>query len=224
MKNSILIFLLFPTLSFAQIVAFDCQYKGEDGQYTAKLSTHNQIITMVDGMTCDDFFLTTDNGTLQRSSRNCTWNYMPHRKDYGWIYFNKMIDGKKVIFHKKRLEIQLMRFEIMFAPFQPDNLGIYHLTEKEFKKSRLYMMSRHKFYEKPIMITHTEIRVIRDNRVVFTRIINQPSREIYTKHIAELEELAQGDIITFTNIKYQYPSENDRFFVFDVDDIRVEIR
>ena len=224
MKNLLFLFLLFPTLISAQIVAFDCQYKGEDGQYTAKLSTHNQIITMVEGMTCDDFFLTTDNGTLQRSSRNCTWDYIPVKEHYGWIYFNKMVDGKKVIFHKKRLEIQLMRFEIMFAPFQPDDFGIYHLTEKEFKKSRLYVMSLHKFYEKPILITNIEIRVIRDNRVIFTRTINQSSREIYTKHIAELEELAQGDIITVTNIKYQYPSANDRFLEFGADDIRVEIR
>jgi hypothetical protein len=224
MKNLLLILLLFPALLSAQIVAFDVQYKGEDGQYAAKLSTYNQIITMVDGMTCDDFFLTTDNGTLQRSSRNCTWNYIPIREYYGWIYFNKMVDGKAVVFHKKRLEIQLMRFEIMFAPFQPDDFGIYHLTEAEFKKSRLYVMSLHKFYEKPILITNTEIRVIRDNRVVFTRIINQPSREIHTKHIAELEELAQGDVITFTNIHYQYPSTNDTFFEFEMDDIRVEIR
>jgi hypothetical protein len=83
MKNLLLIFLLLPTSISAQIVAFDCQYKGEDGQYAAKLSTYNQIITMVNGMTCDDFFLTTDNGTLQRSSRNCTWNYIPTKEYYG---------------------------------------------------------------------------------------------------------------------------------------------
>ena len=99
MKKLLLIFLLFPSCLSAQVVAFEIQYKGEDGEYAAKLSTFNQIRAMVEGMTCDDFFLTTDNGTLTKN-KTCTWNYTPtnYRKGYGWIYFKKMQDGKAVIF------------------------------------------------------------------------------------------------------------------------------
>ncbi|MFK7946602.1 MAG: hypothetical protein AB8G11_03345 [Saprospiraceae bacterium] len=226
MKNLLLIFLLFPMYISAQVVAFEVQYKAEHGEYAAKLSTYNQIITMVEGITCNDFFLTTDNGKLTKSDRNCTWNYTPsnYKKGYGWVYFNKIEDGKTIIFHKKRLKIILMDFRIGFPPFQPNDYGVYHLTTKQLLKSRLYMQAYHKFYDKPIMITNTRITVFRDNELIINKVINEPLQDVYMERIDELYNLKEGDEIIFSKIKYQYPSVNDTFFEFEADAVRVKIK
>ena len=52
-------------------------------------------------------------------------------------YFKKMVNDKAVIFHKKRLKIILMDFQIGFPPFQPDDFGVYNLTKKQLMKSQM---------------------------------------------------------------------------------------
>lgn len=224
MKNLLLLFFFFPTYISAQVVAFEIQYKAEHGEYAAKLSTFNQIITMVEGMTCDDFFLTTDNGKITKTKK-CTWNYTPtnYKKGYGWIYFNKIENGKTVIFHKKRLKIILMDFRIGFPPFQPNEYGVYHLTQKKLLKSRLYVGSYHKFYDEPIMITNVGITVFRDDEMIINKVITQPMQDVYMERIDELYNLKEGDELLFSHIKYQYPSVDDTFFEFEADDVRVKI-
>lgn len=224
MKNLLLICLLFPTYLSAQVVAFEISYHGQDGEYAAKLSAYNRIITMVEGMTCDDFFLTTDNGTLTKT-KTCTWNYTPtnYKKGYGWIYFKKMEDGKEVIFHKKRLKIILMDFKIVFPPFQPDDFNIYNLTKKELMKSRLYMHPYHKFYDEPIMITNVGITIFRDGEMILNKVIKKTQHDFYMDRIDDLYNVKAGDKILFSHIKYQYPSVNDTFLEFDADDIQVKI-
>jgi hypothetical protein len=226
MKNLLLIGLLFPISSFAQIVAFEVSYKGEDGEYAAKLSADNRIIAMVEGMTCDDFFLTTDNGTLTKHDRNCTWYYTPtdYKKGYGWIYFKKMVDGKEVVFHEKRLKVILMDFRVGFPPFQPDNFSVYNLTKKELMKSRLYMHPYHKFYDEPIMITNVGMTIFRDGEMIVNKVITERQHDVYMERIDELYNIKVGDEILFSKIKYEYPSANDTFFEFEADDIQVEIR
>lgn len=225
MKILLFFLMLLPAVLTAQIVAFEVQYKGEHGEYAAKLSTFNRIITMVEGMTCDDFFLTTDNGTLTKSDKSCTWNYTPtnYRKGYGWIYFKKMEDGKEVIFHKKRLKIILMDFQIGFPPFQPDDFNVYNLTKKQLMKSRLYMHPYHRYYDDPVMITNVGITIFRDGEMILNKVIKKIQHDVYMDRIDELYNVKAGDKILFTHIKYQYPSVNDTFLEFDADDVQVKI-
>ena len=131
---------------------------------------------------------------------------------------------KRLFFHKKRLKIILMDFQIGFPPFQPDEFNVYNLTKKELMKSRLYMHPYHKYYDKPIMITNVGITIFRDNEMILNKVITKTQHDVYMDRIDELYNVKPGDKILFSPIKYQYPSVNDTFLEFEADNVRVIIR
>lgn len=224
MKNLLLIFLLLPISGFAQIVAFDIQYRDDDKGYTAKLSTFNHIIAMVDGMTCDDFFLTTDNGVLHKNTRNCTWSYVPYRQHYGMIYFNKIVDGDTVVFHEKRLQIGLMKFVPIIAPYAAKKYGTFYLQKDKFLASRIYMSVQHNYYDERVMLKSFRVQVRRNGEWLFGKNIDKIDYEIYMKTIKKFEKLESGDIVEFTKIKYEYPNKKGEPFIFEAEDIQIEIQ
>lgn len=224
MKNILLILLFLPIFATAQIVAFDTQYRDDDKGYLAKLSSHNHIIAMVDSMNCDDFFLTTNNGVLHKDSRNCTWSYVPYKQHYGMIYFNKIVDGDTIIFHKKRLQIGLMKFLPTFAPYANKKYGTFHLTKDKFLASRLYMGVYHNYYDERVMLKSFRVRIQRKEEWIFGKNMNKIDYEIYMKTIKEFQNLETGDVIEFTEIKYEYPNKNGKPFLFEADNIRFVIQ
>lgn len=205
------------------MIAFDTKYKN-DRNYAAELSVSNAIITMVDGMTCDDFFLTTDNGIIQKDDRNCMWHYIPHKPNYGMIYFNKIVDGDTVIFHKKRLQILLVEFVPTFGPSLSEKKETIYLTKEQFMESSLSMYVRDSFYREKVMLSSVEVRVRRNDEYLFSKRINEVTQEIYAKNVKKFRKLEPGDIVIFTNIKYEYPNKNGEPFVFETYDIQVVIK
>jgi hypothetical protein len=224
MKNILLILLLIPTFTFAQIVAFDLQYKDDDKGYTAKLSTSNHIIAMVDGMTCDEFFLTTDNGVLYKSNRNCTWSYVPYKQHYAMIYFNRIVDGDTVVFHKKQLQIGLMKFLPTFAPYASKKCETFYLRKDKFLKSRLYMGVYHNYYDERVILKSFRVQIRRKEEWIFGKDINKIDYEIYMKTIKKFQDLEIGDVVEFTKIKYEYPNKNGKPFLFETHNMRFIIQ
>lgn len=223
MKNLLLLIILFPLFASAQIVAFDTQHKNDRG-YVATLSAHNHIITMVDGMTCDDFFLTTDNGVLYKDKRNCTWSYVPHREHYGWIYFNKIVDGDTVVFHKKQLKIELMPFLPTFAPFFSEKHETLYLTKEQFLSSRLYMSVHYNYYDKPVNLSSFEVQIMRGNEQLLNKRVDKIDYEVYMESVKWFNELEPGDTVTFSKIKYEYPNLKGEPFVFETYNIQIKIK
>jgi len=211
--------------TIAQVVAFDIQYKDDINGYAAKLSTYNHIVAMVEGMDCDDFFLTTDNGEVSRKSLNCTWNYTPYRKGIGMIYFNKIHKGDTITFARKRCVIKYMNCVPTLAPFASEKHEVLHLTYNEFMSSRLYMMVHHKFYETPMNLSSFSILIERNSKIIHQEVINKIDHyEYYMETIVAFINLREGDVILLSKIQYEYPNKQGKPFIFDTYNIQIKIK
>lgn len=234
MKNiliPLLLLLACCTQLQSQTIAFETQYKEDYVGYSALLSVNNEIIAIVYGKDCKDFFLTTDNGTIERKEGDCKWNYIPskatgqHYHSKSKIFFNQIINGDTIIFHEKRLYIKPFRFlPVLASKFYPEKDKVLFATKEELRNVTLVMDALNTGYNMFTQVANFEFQIIRNNELFFSekiKILKREDHEIYQK---QFEELETGDIVKFINIQYKYPNSVNPTHILDTYDIIIKIK
>lgn len=225
MKNIfLLIIILFPIFASAQTtIAFETQYKEDYKGYAAMLSMNNEIIAMIQNRSCDAFFLTTNNGIIERKKKDCTWNYIPHKLMPSIIYLNEIVNSDTLIICKMKIYIKPWRFVPTLGKHFPRKCEILHLTKEELKMTYLTMESINTNLSAKLPVANFEIYIIRYNELLYSKRYKKNSRKIQAACEEQFERLRKGDIIEFINIKYEYPSKNDVPLILDTYDIKILI-
>ena len=92
--------------------------------FVAYLLANNDILAVVENMSCDSFFLTTDNGTIERdTTKRCYYKFRPERYsvddtityNFATIWYNKIVGKDTVRFAKKELWVEPWPFTALFG-------------------------------------------------------------------------------------------------------------
>ncbi|MFK7951101.1 MAG: hypothetical protein AB8G11_26205 [Saprospiraceae bacterium] len=228
MKNLLLLFLILVSCfdSIAQrTIAFETQYMEDYKGYAALLSVENELIAMVQGKDCDDFFLTTNNGIIERKEEDCKWNYVPYKYQGSKIFFNEIVNGDTIVFHEKKIYIKPLRYVPVLPPYYvPEKYEILQLTKEELIKRTLVMDALNTNYSSSVAISSVEIHITRNNELIYVKAFKNMNRKDHDIYKKQFEHLKKGDIVEFKEIKYRYPSWNKTPFILTTYDVKILIK
>jgi len=181
--------------------------------FVAYYGIPNYIIAVVENMSCDSFFLTTDNGTIVRDAiKKCEYTYKPELIDTfsgvktfadTRIWYNRILDNDTIRFAEKQLKVRPIPFVAEIAG-KNGRIGIEKVEKKRLLSSFLRMDALNTGYSASLNVDRFKVTAFRCSTMVYEKEFKNGWQTNYKTFASELSMLESGDLVIFEDIYYTY--------------------
>ncbi|MBI3883942.1 MAG: hypothetical protein HY305_06995 [Sphingobacteriales bacterium] len=222
--TTILLFILSCT-AFSQTISLETSdaASGHSSVHFAYLLFSNRIKTTIENKNCDSFFLTTNNGTIEKdTAKRCEYIFYPEKDSANpaIIFYNKIINKDTIQFHKQEIWIHPFPFVATVSDIPKNGNCAVYMKKERFLNSSLRVEALNTGLDAFLPITDFKLTVFRDSIKILDREFREFNKTSFKFIEKELKEILPEDSILYSNIKYAYTSE----YHYETDPIWIKIK
>jgi hypothetical protein len=205
MNKLIIAFILLTSNLYAQKVSLEVHDMAAGQTYYAYLLANNDIVAMVENLSCDSFFLTTNNGTIERDEKdNCVYHFRPEKWINTSIYYKKIVKKDTITFNERKVYVRPWPFMATFNGHIGGDKGILDLKKIKLIEGHITVESINTGLSAFCPIKSFNLKIKRCSKIIYEKDFKKYNREIIDNIHKDFAQLQSDDIVIFSKIYYDY--------------------
>jgi hypothetical protein len=204
-KLSILALNFFAFLSFSQNVSFEINDAASGFSYKAYYPAENRLTVIVENISCDSLFLSTDNGKITKDiNSKCSYVFIPDSLKFTTIFIKKINRNDTIIIGKREVFLKPFPFTVLFGKYYDGwKIQSFGITKEEVKSQVLTIEALNTGLDAKSIISELKIDIIRNNKSIYEKEYKNLKALYWKFSDEELSMIQLGDRIIIYDILYK---------------------